>query len=60
MYLRGGIDQFNLDNLDWPISPSLGFSYFKAFSGFVVGVEYAYQYEQYTGGRNIVGLNFNF
>jgi len=60
LYLRGGIDQFNLDNLDWPISPSLGFSYFKAFSGFVVGVEYAYQYEQYTGGRNIVGLNFNF
>ena len=60
LYLRGGIDQFNLDNLDWPISPSLGFSYFKAFNGFVVGVEYAYQYEQYTGGRNIVGLNFNF
>jgi len=60
LYLRGGIDQFNLDNLDWPISPSLGFSYFNAFNGFVVGVEYAYQYEQYTGGRNIVGLNFNF
>ena len=60
LYLRGGIDQFNLDNLDWPMVPSLGFSYFKAFTGLVVGVEYAYQYEQYTGGRNIVGLNFNF
>jgi hypothetical protein len=60
LFIRGGVDQFNLDNLDWPIVPSLGFSYFKAFTGFVVGVEYAYQYEQYTGGRNIVGLNFNF
>jgi hypothetical protein len=60
LFIRGGVDQFNLDNLDWPILPSLGFSYFKAFTGFVVGVEYAYQYEQYTGGRNIVGVNFNF
>jgi hypothetical protein len=60
LFIRGGVDEFNLDNLDWPIVPSLGFSYFKAFTGFVVGVEYAYQYEQYTGGRNIVGLNFNF
>jgi hypothetical protein len=59
-FIRGGIDQFNLDNLDWPVVPSLGFSYFKAFTGFVVGVEYAYQYEQYTGGRNIIGVNFNF
>ncbi len=59
-FIRGGVDQFNLDNLDWPVVPSLGFSYFKAFNGFVVGVEYAYQYEQYTGGRNIVGVNFNF
>jgi len=59
-FIRGGVDQFNLDNLDWPVVPSLGFSYFKAFTGFVVGVEYAYQYEQYTGGRNIVGVNFNF
>lgn len=60
LYVRGGVDQFNLDNLDWPIVPSLGFSYFKAFDSFAVGVEYAYQFEQYTAGRNIVGLNFNF
>ena len=60
LYIRGGVDQFNLDNLEWPVVPSLGFSYFKAFDSFAVGVEYAYQFEQYTGGRNIVGLNFNF
>ena len=59
-YIRGGIDQINIDNLDWPVVPSVGFSFFKAFNTLVVGVEYAYQYEQYTGGRNIVGLNFNF
>jgi hypothetical protein len=60
LYIRGGVDQFNLDNLDWPVVPSLGFSYFKAFDSLVVGVEYAFQYEQYTGGRNIIALNFNF
>jgi len=60
LYIRGGVDQFNLDNLDWPVVPSLGFSYFKAFDSLVVGVEYAYQFEQYTGGRNIIGVNFNF
>jgi hypothetical protein len=60
-YIRGGIDQFNLDNLDWPIVPSLGFSFYKDFSGLVVGVDYAFQYEQFSGdGRNIIGLNFNF
>lgn len=60
-YVRGGIDQFNLDNLDWPVVPSLGFSFFKAFDTFIVGVEYAFQFEQYSGaGRNIIGINFNF
>jgi len=60
-YVRGGIDQFNLDNLDWPVVPSLGFSFFKAFDSFVVGVEYAFQFEQYSNdGRNIIAINFNF
>ncbi len=61
-YVRGGIDQFNLDNLDWPVVPSLGFSFFKAFDSFVVGVEYAFQFEQYSNdGRNIIAsVNFNF
>lgn len=60
-YIRGGIDQFNMDNLDWPVVPSLGFSFFKAFDNLVVGVEYAFQFEQYSSdGRNIIALNFNF
>ncbi len=60
-YVRGGIDQFNLDNLDWPMVPSIGFSFFKAFDSFVVGVEYAFQFEQYSNdGRNIIAINFNF
>ena len=28
-YIRGGIDQFNLSNTDWPVKPSLGFSFFS-------------------------------
>ncbi len=52
-YVRGGIDQFNLDNLDWPVVPSLGFSFFKAFDSFVVGVEYAFQIEQYSSAEEI-------
>ena len=60
-YIRGGIDQLNLNNADWPAKPSLGFSYFQAFSSFVVGVDYAFQIEQYsTADRHIVSVNFNF
>lgn len=60
-YIRGGIDQFNIDNLDWPVVPSVGFSFYKAFDSLVVGVDYAFQYEQFSkDGRNIIGLNFNF
>lgn len=60
-YIRGGLDQFNLNNTDWPIKPSLGFSYFQALSNFVVGVDYAFQIEQYSSAdRHIVSVNFNF
>jgi hypothetical protein len=60
-YIRGGLDQFNLSNMDWPIKPSLGFSFFQPFGSFVVGVDYAFQIEQYSGAdRHIVSVNFNF
>jgi len=60
-YIRGGLDQFNLSNTDWPIKPALGFSYFQALSNFVVGVDYAFQIEQYSSSdRHIVSVNFNF
>jgi hypothetical protein len=60
-YLRGGIDQFNLSNTDWPVRPSLGFSFYKSFGSLVVGVDYAFVIEQYSSSdRHIIGLNFNF
>ncbi|MCW9096520.1 MAG: hypothetical protein OQJ93_03950 [Ignavibacteriaceae bacterium] len=60
-YIRAGLDQFNLSNTDWPIKPVLGFSYFQALSNFVVGVDYAFQIEQYSSSdRHIVSVNFNF
>ena len=60
-YIRGGIDQFNLNNTDWPAKPSLGFSYFQTFGSFVAGVDYAFQIEQYSASdRHIVSVNFNF
>ena len=60
-YLRGGIDQFNLSNTDWPVRPSLGFSFYKPFGSLVLGVDYAFVIEQYSSSdRHIIGLNFNF
>ena len=61
LYLRGGIDQFNLSNTDWPVKPGLGFSFYKSFGNFKVGVDYAFVIEQYSSSdRHIVGLTFNF
>ncbi len=61
LYLRGGIDQFDLSNQDRPAKPSLGFSYFKTFGDIVVGVDYAFQIEQYSPqDRHIVGVNVVF
>ena len=60
-YLRGGIDQFNLSNTDWPVRPSLGFSFYKSFGSLVVGVDYAFVIEEYSSSdRHIIGLDFNF
>lgn len=61
LYIRGGIDQFNLNNMDWSIRPSAGFSFYKSFGSVVVGVDYAFVLEQYSrADRHIVGLTFNF
>jgi hypothetical protein len=60
-YIRGGVDQFNLSNTDWPVKPSLGFSFYQPFSNLVVGVDYAFQIEQYASAdRHILSVNFNF
>lgn len=61
LFLRGGIDQFNISNTDWLIKPAFGFSYFKSISSFDVGVDYAFQIEQYSSAdRHIVSVNFIF
>jgi len=60
-FIRGGIDQFNMTNTDWPVKPSLGFSFFQPFGDLVVGVDYAFQIEQYSSAdRHILSVNFNF
>ena len=61
LYLRGGIDQFNLSNSDFLPKPALGFSYFKEFGSITFGVDYAFMIEQYSPyDRHIVGLSANF
>jgi hypothetical protein len=60
-FIRGGVDQFNLTNTDWPVKPSLGFSFFQPFDNLVVGIDYAFQIEQYSSAdRHILSVNFNF
>ncbi len=60
-FIRGGVDQFNMSNTDWPVKPSLGFSFFQPFGNLVVGVDYAFQIEQYSSAdRHILSVNFNF
>lgn len=60
-YLRAGIDNFNLSNTDYPVRPAAGFSYFKSIGSIVIGVDYAFMFEQYSShDRHIVGININF
>lgn len=61
LYLRGGLDQFNLSNSDFPIKPAAGFSYSDDFGGLIIGVDYAFVVEQYSSqDRHIVGVNLLF
>ena len=61
LFIRGGIDQFNLSNTDAGLKPSLGFSYTKYFDGIMIGVDYAFMMEQYSSSdRHIIGLNIIF
>lgn len=61
LFLRGGIDQFNLSNTDAGVKPSLGFSYAKALGDWTIGVDYAFMMEQYSSSdRHIIGVNIIF
>ncbi len=61
VYFRGGIDQFNISNLDQPPKPALGFSFVQNFGNIDFGVDYAFMIEQYSPqDRHIVGINVIF
>lgn len=61
LFVRGGIDKFDLNNSDFPVRPSLGFSYFYTMSSFILGVDYAFVSEPYSSSdQHILGININF
>lgn len=61
LYLRGGLDKWNLSNSDFPARPSFGFSYFKNVDNLTFGIDYAFVIEPYSSSdQHIVGVNFNF
>ncbi len=61
LFLRAGIDQFNISNSDFLPKPAAGFSYSRNIDGFTVGVDYAFMVEQYSPqDRHVVGINVIF
>jgi len=61
LFLRAGLDKFNLRNTDAPSRPSFGFSYTHKTGGLNVGVDYAFVLEPYSNyDQHIIGLNLNF
>jgi hypothetical protein len=61
LFLRGGLDKFNLSNFDDPVRPTFGFSYIYIRSSYKLGIDYAFVIEPYsTSGQHIIGINFNF
>jgi hypothetical protein len=60
LYLRGGLDKFNLSNFDFPVRPSIGFSYFQIFDSWIIGVDYAFIIEPFSShDQHILGVNIN-
>jgi hypothetical protein len=61
LFIRGGIDNFNLSNSDYEVNPSFGFSYFYPLNSVIVGIDYAFVTEPYSPShRHIVGISVNF
>jgi hypothetical protein len=61
LYVRGGLDQWDLGNSDRPAEPACGFSYVRSVSGVMVGFDYAFQIENYSASsRHVIGLSVNF
>jgi hypothetical protein len=61
LFVRGGMDRLNLSNSDFPVRPSLGFSYFYNWNSVKLGVDYAFVVEPYSSSdQHIIGLTINF
>ena len=61
LFLRGGLDKFDISNMAVPSRPSLGFSYFQAFNSLIVGINYAFVLEPYSSfDQHIIGIDVNF
>jgi hypothetical protein len=61
LFLRAGMDRMNVVNLDVPVKPSFGFSYFYSISSYRVGIDYAFVLEPYSSGeQHIIGINVTF
>lgn len=61
LFLRAGLDRFNISNTDEPVRPSAGFSYFYSLNSIRFGFDYAFVIEPYSSGdQHIIGLNINF
>lgn len=61
LYLRCGLDRFNLSNTETPMRPSFGFSYFYEIKDMKFGIDYAFVIEPYSSSdQHIIGININF
>lgn len=61
LFIRAGLDQFNLNNSDFLPKPAFGFSYSRYFGKIIIGIDYAFMIEQYSPeNRHIVGVNVIF
>lgn len=61
LFLRGGVDKVNLNNMDIPVRPSFGLSYFYKAGSINLGFDYAFVIEPYSAGdQHVIGINVNF
>jgi hypothetical protein len=61
LFLRAGLDNFQLNNGDESVKPSFGIGYAKKFANVVIGFDYAFMYEPYSAqDRHIIGIHINF
>lgn len=61
LFLRMGIDQFDLSNTEIPVKPTFGFSYSVPIGNMFAGIHYAFVVEPYSpSDRHIAGVSIIF